>query len=210
MVTKRQLALEAIEIEQDRIKENVGSQDQTTAAFGGFNKIEFGGEQRVQVQPVTLNAKKLQLFQDHLMLFFTGFARTSSEIAGEQIKRIPEKRKELIRMEEMVDEAISIINGSSSDITDFGRLMCETWMIKRSLTNKITTPFIDNIYETAIKAGALGGKLLGAGGGGCILFFVEPENQSKVKEKLKNLLYVPFKFENLGSQIIYYAPSNNF
>ena len=210
MVTKRQLALEAIDIEQDRIKENVGSQDQTTAAFGGFNKIEFGGVQHIQVQPVTLNAKKLQLFQDHLMLFFTGFARTASEIAGEQIKKTPEKKNELKRMEEMVDEAISIINGSSSDITDFGRLMCETWMIKRSLTNKITTPFIDNIYETAIKAGALGGKLLGAGGGGCILFFVEPKNQSKVKEKLKNLLYVPFKFESLGSQIIYYAPSNNF
>jgi D-glycero-alpha-D-manno-heptose-7-phosphate kinase len=210
MVTKRQLALEAIDIEQDRIKENVGSQDQTIAAFGGFNKIEFGGVQHIQVQPVTLNAEKLQLFQDHLMLFFTGFARTASEIAGEQIKKTPEKENELKRMEEMVDEAISIINGSSSDITDFGRLMRETWMIKRSLTNKITTPFIDNIYETAIKAGALGGKLLGAGGGGCILFFVEPKNQSKVKEKLKKLLYVPFKFENLGSQIIYYAPSNNF
>lgn len=210
MVTKRQLALEAIEIEQYRIKENVGSQDQTTAAFGGFNKIEFGGEQRVQVQPITLNAKKLQLFQDHLMLFFTGFTRRASEIAGEQIKKIPEKRKELIRMAEMVDEAVSILNSSNSDITDFGRLMHETWMIKRSLTNKITTPFIDNVYEIAIKVGALGGKLLGAGGGGCILFFVEPKNQSKVKEKLKNLLYVPLKFESLGSQIIYYAPSNNF
>ena len=210
MVTKRQLALEAIHIEQDRIKENVGSQDQTTVAFGGFNKIEFGGEQHIQVQPITLNTKKLQIFQDHLMLFFTGFSRTASEIAGEQIKKTPEKRKELIRMAEMVDEAVSILNSSNSDITDFGRLMCETWMIKRSLTNKITTPFIDSIYETAIKAGALGGKLLGAGGGGCILFFVEPKNQFKVKEKLKNLLYVPFKFENLGSQIIYYLPSNNF
>ena len=210
MVTKRQLALEAIHIEQDKIKENVGSQDQTTVAFGGFNKIEFGGEQRVQVQPITLNAKKLQIFQDHLMLFFTGFSRTASEIAGEQIKKTPEKRKELIRMAEMVDEAVSILNSSNSDITDFGRLMHETWMIKRSLTNKITTPFIDNVYEIAIKVGALGGKLLGAGGGGCILFFVKPEDQPKVKEKLKNLLYVPFKFENLGSQIIYYTLSNNF
>lgn len=210
MVTKRQLALEAIHIEQDRIKENVGSQDQTTVAFGGFNKIEFGGEQHIQVQPITLNTKKLQIFQDHLMLFFTGFSRTASEIAGEQIKKTPEKRKELIRMAEMVDEAVSILNSSNSDITDFGRLMHETWMIKRSLTNKISTPFIDNVYEIAIKVGALGGKLLGAGGGGCILFFVKPEDQPKVKEKLKNLLYVPFKFENLGSQIIYYTLSNNF
>ena len=210
MTTKRQLALEAIHVEQDRIKENVGSQDQTTAAFGGFNKIEFGGVQHIQVKPITLNAEKIQLFQEHLMLFFTGFVRTASEIAGEQIKKTPERENELNKMFEMVDEAISILNGDSSDITDFGRLLHEAWMIKRSLTNKITTPFIDEIYETVIKAGALGGKLLGAGGGGCILFFVEPELQSKVKEKLKNLLYVPFKFENLGSQIIYYSPQNNF
>lgn len=210
MVTKRQLALEAIHVEQDRIKENVGSQDQTTAAFGGFNKIEFGGEQHIQVQPVTLNAEKIQLIQEHLMLFFTGFARTASEIAGEQIKKTPEKNNELKRMSEMVDEALNILNGNSSDITDFGRLMHETWMIKRSLTKKITTLQIDKIYETALEAGALGGKLLGAGGGGFILFFVAPEDQAKVKEKLKNLLYVPFKFENLGSQIIYYAPANNF
>ena len=210
MVTKRQLALEAVHIEQDRIKENVGSQDQTTAAFGGFNKIEFGGEQQIQVQPITLNAEKIQLFQEHLMLFFTGFVRTASEIADEQIKQTSNKEKELNKMSEMVDEAVSILNGNSSDVTDFGRLMHETWMIKRSLTNKITTPQIDKIYEKAIKAGALGGKLLGAGGGGFILFFVAPEDQSKVKEKLKHLLYVPFSFESLGSQIIYYAPANNF
>ena len=210
MVTKRQLAIDAIHVEQDRIKENVGSQDQTTAAFGGFNKITFGGLQTITVQPVTLNQEKLKLFQDHLMLFFTGFVRTASEIAGEQIKETPKKEDELTRMSEMVDEAIDILNGSSSDITDFGRLMHETWMIKRSLTSKITTSQIDKIYEEAIKAGALGGKLLGAGGGGCILFFVAPEDQPKVKEKLKDLLYVPFRFDVLGSQIIYYAPANNF
>jgi len=210
MTTKRQLALEAIHIEQDRVKENVGSQDQTIATFGGFNKIKFGSEQHIQVEPITLNSEKIQLLQDHLMLFFTGFTRTASEIAGEQIEKIPEKKNELNRMFEMVDEAMSILNSNSSGITDFGRFMHETWMIKRSLTTKITTPYIDKIYETAIKAGALGGKLLGAGGGGCILFFVKPELQPKVKERLKNLLYVPFKFENLGSQIIYYAPSNNF
>ena len=210
MVTRTQLALEAIHVEQDRIKENVGSQDQTTTAFGGFNEIRFGGEERIQVKPITLNGGKLQLFQDHLMLFFTGFARTASEIAGEQIRKTPKRKSELMRMSEMVDEAISTLNGNNSGLTDFGKLMHETWMIKRILTNKITTPFIDEVYETAIKAGALGGKLLGAGGGGCILFFVEPELQNKVREKLGNLLYVPFKFDNSGSQIIYYAPSNNF
>lgn len=210
MVTKRQLALEAIQIEQDRIKENVGSQDQTIAAFGGLNKIEFGGEQQILVQPITLNSRKCLLLQDHLMLFFTGLSRTASEIAGEQIKKTPDKKKELTRMREMVDEAIDILNGGDSDITDFGRLLHENWMIKRSLTDKISNHQIDEIYDDAINAGALGGKLLGAGGGGFILFFVEPEFQPEVKKRLKNLLYVPFKFENLGTQIIYYAPQNNF
>ncbi len=206
MVTKRQLALNAIHVEQERIKENVGSQDQTGAAFGGLNRIDFDSEHTIQVKPITIHSQKVKNFQDHLMLFFTGFSRTASEIAGEQIKKIPKKGKELQRIYEMVDEATSILNGSSSNITDFGRLLHETWVIKRSLTHKITTPTIDEIYETALKAGALGGKLLGAGGGGCILFFVEPEKQDKVKEKLKNLLYIPFRFENLGSQIIYYTP----
>lgn len=209
MVTKRQLALEAIQIEQDRIKENVGSQDQTTAAFGGFNKIEFGGDQEIRVQPITLNSRKCHLLHDNLMLFFTGLSRTASEIAGEQINKTPGKKNELIRMREMVEEAIDILNGGDSDLTDFGKLLHENWMIKRSLTDKISNTKIDEIYEDAINAGALGGKLLGAGGGGFILFFVEPEFQPKVKEKLKNLLYVPFNFENLGSQIIYYAPEYN-
>lgn len=210
MITKRQLALDAIHVEQDLINENVGSQDQTNAAFGGFNKIEFGGDREIQVQPITIGAKKSQDLQDHLMLFFTGFSRIASEIAGEQIKKTPDKTTELNRMLEMVDEAIGILNSSDSDITDFGRLLHESWMIKRSLTDKITTSQVDKIYETAMQAGALGGKLLGAGGGGFILFFVEPEFQPVVKEKLKDLLHVPFKFDTLGSQIIYYAPSNNY
>lgn len=210
MVTKRQLALDAIHIEQDRIKENVGSQDQTIAAFGGFNKIEFSSEQEIQVQPITLKSEKMQRLQEHLMLFFTGFSRTASEIAGEQIKRTHDKKSELNKMMGMVEEAISILNGGDSNITDFGRLLHESWMLKRSLTDKISTQQIDKIYEVALDAGALGGKLLGAGGGGFILFFADPELQPKVKEKLKNLLYVPFKFENLGSQIIYYAPQIDF
>ena len=205
MVTKRQLALNAIHVEQERIKENIGSQDQITAAFGGFNKIEFDGDQEFQVQPVTLNKEKHQLLQDHMMLFFTGFSRTASEIAREQIKKTPKKEKELKRMTEMVDEAIDILNENDSYLTDFGKLLHENWMIKRKLTNKITTNAIDKIYEDAINAGALGGKLLGAGGGGFILFFVEPEKQRDVMKKMENLLYVPFRFENLGSQIIYYT-----
>jgi len=205
MVTKRQLALEAIHIEQEKLKENVGSQDQTSAAFGGLNRIDFDSEHTIQVKPITLHSQKVKNFHDHLMLFFTGFPRTASEIAGEQIKKIPKNQKKLQRMYEMVYEAASILNDSPSGIDDFGKLMHESWMIKRNLSHKITTPSIDKIYKKAIDAGALGGKLLGAGGGGCILFFVKPEKQEQVKKNLKGLLYIPFEFENLGSQIVYYS-----
>ncbi len=210
MVTKRQLALDGIHIEQDILKENVGSQDQSSAAFGGLNKIEFGGESQIQVQPITINQKKCHQFQDHLMLFFSGFSRFASDIAAEQIKKTPDKKPELTRMGEMVEEAIDILNGSDTDISDFGRLLHEGWTLKRSLTDKISTPQIDKMYNNALDAGALGGKLLGAGGGGFILFFVEPEKQPVVKEKLHGLLHVPFKFDTTGSQIIYYAPENNY
>ena len=208
MVTKRQLALQAIEIEQNRTKENVGSQDQTIASFGGLNKIEFDSEHTFQVKPITLHSEKIDNFHKHLMLYFTRFSRTASDIAGLQIKKTPDRKKELTRISEMVNEATEILCGNSSDITDFGKLLNETWKIKRSLTHKITTPEIDKIYNTALKAGAIGGKLLGAGGGGCILFFVEPDKQEHVKKKLKHLLRIPFKFENLGSQIIYYSTGN--
>jgi len=205
MVTKRKLALDAIHIEQEMIKENVGSQDQVTTAFGGFNKVEFNGDDHFQVQPITLSSEKYENLQNHLMLFFTGFSRTASDIAKEQIKKTPEKKKELHRMKEIVDEAITVLNDNDTDLTDFGKLLHENWMIKRKLTSKITTNTIDKIYNDAIKSGALGGKLLGAGGGGFTLFFVEPNKQKKVKEKLKKMLYVPFKFEKLGSQIVYYS-----
>jgi len=210
MITKRRLALDAIHVEQDMIKENVGSQDQTIAAFGGFNKIVFGGSQKIAVFPVAIDRNKLDLLQDHLMLFFTGFPRNASEIAGEQIRKTPEKKKELTAMLGMVDEAINILNESAGTLIDFGKLLHETWKLKHSLTPRITTPLVDEVYEAGLEAGASGGKLLGAGGGGFILFFVKPELQHNVKEKLKKLLYVPFKFENLGSQIIYYAPEDNF
>ena len=210
MITKRRLALDAIHVEQDMIKENVGSQDQTAAAFGGFNKITFGGEHRITVHPITIDQDKLDSLQDHLMLFFTGFPRNASEIAGEQVRKTPEKKTELKAMMAMVDEALDTLNGSEGRLTDFGKLLHESWKIKRSLTAHITNSWIDEVYEAGLEAGASGGKLLGAGGGGFILFFVKPELQHNVKEKLKKLLYVPFKFENLGSQIIYYAPEDNF
>lgn len=210
MVTKRQLALEAIHLEQNIIRENVGSQDQTSAAFGGFNKITFGGQHQIQVEPLTLEAEYLNFFQSHLMLFFTGFSRTASDIAEEQIKNTPKREKELDRMLSMVDQAIAILNSGTHDLGDFGRLMGESWMLKRNLTSSITSHDIDGIYQSALEAGALGGKVLGAGGGGCMLFFVRPQDQAKVRKALSRLLYIPFYFENLGSQIIYYAPQSDY
>ncbi len=209
MVTKKQLAMDAIKVEQEMIKENVGSQDQTIAAFGGFNKITFGRNYNIEVQPITLDFDKSTHFQKHLMLFFTGFSRTASEIAGEQIKETANKTKELKAMHAMVEAAADILNQSRDNFDAFGKLLNEAWKIKRSLTSKISTPFVDEIYETALRAGASGGKLLGAGGGGFILFFVKPERQAKVRAALRKLLYVPFGFDTLGSQIIYYAPDHH-
>lgn len=210
IVTKRRLADDAINIEQNIIKENVGSQDQVAAAYGGLNKIEFGSEPEFSVYPITIGKEKLENLQNHLMLFFTGFSRDATDIAIEQIKKTPDRKKELGIMFEMVNRAIDILNGKDSNINDFGKLIHESWMIKRSLTNKITNPEIDKIYQNALEAGALGGKLLGAGGGGCMLFFVEPEFQHRVIEKLKNLVYIPFRFDSLGSQIIYYESKEEF
>jgi len=208
MVSKKHLALDAIHVEQERIKEHVGSQDQTIVAFGGFNKIRFSNNHNIEVKPMTINSERLQCFQDHLMLFFTGFSRMASDIAKEQIDQTPNKKKELKAMHEMVDFAVNILNDESIGINEFGKLLNENWKLKRGLTSKITTPAIDEIYDVALRAGATGGKLLGAGGGGFLLFFVKPEFQSKVKEALNKLLYVPFKFDYLGSQIIYYGPDH--
>jgi D-glycero-alpha-D-manno-heptose-7-phosphate kinase len=205
MITKRQLARDSIHLEQDILKEHVGSQDQVAAAFGGFNKIEFGGEREFFVYPVTFDEEKLGLLQKNLMLFFTGFSRNASEIAEEQIKKISSKKGELKTMEEMVDEAVNILNGNPDGFREFGKLLNESWKLKRSLTPLISTGRIDEIYEDALGAGALGGKLLGAGGGGFILFFVPMEDQAGVKDKLRGLLHVPFNFETLGSQVVLYA-----
>ena len=204
MISKRQLAIDAIHIEQNLIKENVGSQDQVCAAFGGLNKIEFNGEREFIVHPITINKEKYNLFQDHLLLFFTGFSRVASKIAEEQIKKTPKKEKELKKMHEMVDQAVEILSNNDTDLTEFGKLLHETWTIKRTLTNKISNPTLDKIYSRGIKAGSVGGKILGAGGGGFMLFFVEPEKQTRVKKELKDLLHVPFRFDKLGSQIVYY------
>lgn len=205
MTAKKQLAMDAINIEQNLIKENVGSQDQIAAAFGGFNRIDFNQNEDFQVRPVIMEKERLEKLQNNLMLFFTGFQREASEIAKEQIKSTPNKKKELEAMKMMVDEAINVLNNKNENLDRFGRLLDESWKIKKSLTNLISNDSIDNIYQAGIGAGALGGKLCGAGGGGFMLFYIPSEKQSRVKEELNHLLQVPFKFEQEGSQIIFHT-----
>jgi D-glycero-alpha-D-manno-heptose-7-phosphate kinase len=200
-----QLATEAIHIERNILKENVGSQDQVVAAIGGFNKIAFNKDGDFEVTPITLSKERLQFLQDHLMLYFTGFVRFASEVAKAQIESTANKRQELTLIQQMVDEVISILN-SSGDLTDFGEMLHEAWALKRSLTEKISNSQIDEIYEAAREAGAVGGKLLGAGGGGFMLLFARPENQPSISRRLQKLLHVPFRFENHGSQIVVYEP----
>ncbi|HQP10204.1 MAG TPA: kinase [Candidatus Omnitrophota bacterium] len=208
MPTKARLAEEAIHIEQKMCKDNVGCQDQTLAAYGGLNYIEFGGDMHLQVRRVTIPEERIRNLEKHLMLYFTGFSRMASTIAAHQIKNIPAKEKELLTMYQMVQEAMALLQ--KDRLKEFGRLLDESWKIKRGLSKKVSTQQIDEIYATAQSAGAIGGKILGAGGGGFMLIFAPPGAQAKIKEKLKKLLLVPFKFENLGTQIIFYQPNGEY
>lgn len=204
MITKKRLAFEAIHIEQEMIREAVGSQDQIAAAFGGLNKVVFSGNS-IEVNPVTISNEKIAHLQSHLMLFFTGFSRFAVDIEKDKLQRLASKSNELRAMHQMVDNAIEILNEDIRNYDDFGRLLHETWLLKKSLSQKVSTSQIDDIYQQGMTAGALGGKILGAGGGGFILFYVAPEQQEQVKTALAPLLHVPFRFDLLGSQVIYYA-----
>ncbi len=202
-ITKRELALNAINLEQNIIGEAVGSQDQTMAAFGGFNIIEFNKDKTFQVEEISISDERLKSLEENLILCFTGFSRTAEKIAKFQIESTPSKEKELNLMTEIVKQAKEIILNDKTSIDEFGKLLNEQWFLKKNLTKYISTPAIDEIYDTAINAGAIGGKLLGAGGGGFMLFYAKKENHKKIKDSLQNKLIVPFKFEKSGSKIIY-------
>lgn len=202
MPTKLQLATQAIHIERDVLRENVGSQDQVSAAFGGFNKISFNDKNEINIKPIIMNPKRLKRLQNYLLLYFTGLTRIASDVAKTQIENTSKKKKELIIISQMVDEAIKILT-QNNNLLDFGKLLHETWMIKRSLSNRISSQEIDNIYELARKAGAIGGKLLGAGGGGFMLLFARPQDQPRIRKKLNKFMCVPFEFEEHGSEIIF-------
>jgi len=205
MPTKFQLSMDAINLEQKCIKESVGSQDQTAAAFGGLNKIEFGGVREINVTPLIITPERLEDLQDHLLLFFTGFSRNAPDFAKEQIRLISKKNKELQSMGELCDQAEKIIISKSTPIQDFGKLLNEQWKLKCKMSPRITNGEIDYIFKKGLESGGLGGKLLGAGGGGFILFFAKPENHLQIRKTLHKLLHVPFRFEFSGSQIIYFG-----
>lgn len=206
MRNKHALALDAIHVEQEVVKEAVGSQDQISAAYGGFNRINFHTNGELEVKQVIAPADRLAALQQNCALFFTGFSRTASEIAKEQIKVTPQRKRELEAMGQMVDEAEAIVSNPNRSLDEFGHLLHESWQIKRTLTQNITNNSLDEIYEAGRSAGALGGKLLGAGGGGFMLFFVAPERRKELRMRLKNLLCVPFSFSNRGSQVIVNEP----
>jgi len=206
VISKRDMAFEAINIEQELIKEHVGSQDQVFAAYGGLNVINFLANGEIVVEPIIMTPDKFEDFENKFMLFFTGFSRTADKIAADKIKNLPNNGASLSRMKDLVDEGYKILISKNRDLREFGELLSENWKLKKTLSVKISMPEIDEMYEIAIKNGAIGGKLLGAGGGGFIVFYVEPENKLKVEIALKKYLHVPFKFDFDGSRIIVYKP----
>lgn len=205
--SKKQLADEAIYLERVLCNEAGGWQDQIAASFGGFNRIDFNAD-GYTVHPVIVSPQRKQQLNNNLMMFFTGFTRFSSEIQKANKLDDDSKTKQLKQMLTLVDEAESILTDQSKDLDDFGRLLDVTWKLKRQTGKSVSTSNIDNLYDKGISAGALGGKLLGAGGGGFLVFYVTPEKQAAVKEAMKDLLYIPFKFEDSGTQVIYYGPED--
>lgn len=205
MPTKMELAQQAIHVEQELLQETVGCQDQVLAAFGGLLRVDFEADGGIRVSPLTLPQGRVNDLQQHLLLYFTGFSRIASDIAKEQIQRTPSLTSELRTLRQMVDQAQTLLCGSQ-DIAEFGRLLHEGWMIKRSLSPKVSPLAVDEIYNAARAAGALGGKLMGAGGGGFMLLFARPEDHDQIRSALKGLLQVPFRFDSSGSQVIVYQP----
>ena len=200
--TKKELAKKSIYFEQKILKETVGSQDQIAVTYGGFNKIKFlpGGE--FHVNPIKLNKKSILKLNNNLILMYTGIKRTAHQIARTYVKKLNNKKKDaIVQILEIAKEAENSLKQKNFD--DFGRLLHESWLAKKSLSGKISTSSIDDIYDIAIQKGALGGKLLGAGGGGFFLFYVPREKQKKFVQYFKKFVHIPFNFENLGSKIIF-------
>ena len=205
---KKKLADEAIYAERVLCEEAGGYQDQIAASYGGFNKIVFDKD-GYTVKPIIISPERKKQLNNNLMMFFTGFTRFSSDVQKVNNKTsIEEKKDKLKKMYDMVDQAEQILCDKNRNLDDFGRLLDESWKLKKQTGKGISTSSIDKLYDKGIKAGALGGKLLGAGGGGFLVFYVQPEKQEIVKNAMKDLLYIPFEFENEGASVIHYYPES--
>ncbi len=209
MVGKQELMSEAIHVEQNVLKETVGSQDQASAAHGGFNKITFAPNGQIQVSPVVMRPGRIEELDSHLMLFYTGIVRTACKVAATYVTDLGQKRRQLRILRDLVDESIELL-ASERSLEGFGHLLDEAWTVKRSLGAGISTSEVDALYGRAQAAGAIGGKLTGAGGGGFLLLFVPPAQQQAVLDALPELVHVPFRFESSGSQIIFYDREQDF
>jgi D-glycero-alpha-D-manno-heptose-7-phosphate kinase len=205
MIGKHELALKAMELEQMVLREHVGSQDQVASAYGGFNLIEFAKTGDVRVEPVTVPAGRLAELERRMLLFYTGSSRLASDIAADVMADLAAKRGHLLRLRAMVDDAIDILCGGD-DLDAFGKLLHQGWQVKRQLSPKVASPIVEKVYRKATKAGALGGKLLGAGSAGFMAFYVPEKKQLPVIRELRECMHVPFRFEPEGSRIIYYGP----
>jgi D-glycero-alpha-D-manno-heptose-7-phosphate kinase len=201
-ITKMDLALSAIEVEQNWIKENVGSQDQVATSFGGLNKITFTANNAINVVPVHIDEDRADELQKHLMLFFTGTYRNSSDISKHHILDTQKNIDSLLIMKQLAEESIKVLTDSNVSVTQFGKLMHQSWDLKKRLTNKVTNEKIEDIYTAAISAGAISGKILGAGGGGFMIIFAKPGDHENIRKTLSGLLEVRFEFESEGSKIL--------
>jgi TPP-dependent pyruvate/acetoin dehydrogenase alpha subunit/galactokinase/mevalonate kinase-like predicted kinase len=200
-VSPHRLALDAIELEQMVMQEAVGSQDQVAAAYGGLNHVEFRPDGRIRVTPVAASPARVQALADHLLLFFTGIARPAA-VARSVVEGLGDRAAALRRLRALVEEARAVVEGAGG-LTPLGAMLDEAWGLKRSLSPLVSTPTVDALYRRARAAGALGGKLLGAGGGGFLLLFAEPDRQAAVVAALSPLVRVPFRFESAGSRLIF-------
>jgi D-glycero-alpha-D-manno-heptose-7-phosphate kinase len=207
-VTSGDLARRAIELEQDVMKENVGSQDQVAAAFGGLNVIRFCMNGQFTVEPVSIERARLAALQERLMLFYTGTSRLGSAVAAEIIANMPQNSEYLVRIHEMVDAGSAILSGVGT-LDDFGELLHEGWTLKKRLSSMVSNSIVDGIYETARKHGAIGGKLLGAGASGFMLIYAPPERRQEVINSLPGYLHVPFGFDSTGSTLVHYDGNNS-
>jgi D-glycero-alpha-D-manno-heptose-7-phosphate kinase len=204
--SKEALANEAIHVEQCLLREAVGLQDQVSAAFGGFNHVTIRPDGEYQVNPVVIPHRRLDELQNHLLLLFTGISRTAAEVAQTVLDNVGNREAELRALQQMVDRAIEILTSPKTDLVEFGHLLHESWILKRTLSPLVSNSTVDNLYETARRAGAVGGKLLGAGGGGFMLLFVPPGDRARVTDALGDIIRVPFKFDPSGSRVVLYQP----